>query len=367
MLPTALDLSWAAVVALGLAGLHVTWLLIVARLRARGRLTPNIVIVGATPAAERLVRWALDNKGAVNVIGVFEDRRGRVGPTLAGVPILGRTADLIDHRILPSIDRIVITVPATAGSRVAQLTDLLGAVPNPITLIMEGHDETAERASIERIADFRLQQISGLGQADLYSVAKRALDLVASCLAVVALAPALACIALAVRLDSPGPALFRQKRHGYLNEAIMVFKFRSMRIETEDAQAKRQVSANDDRVTRVGRFIRKTSLDELPQLFNVIRGEMSLVGPRPHAIGMLVQGEDAKTLFKTYAHRHRIKPGLTGWAAVNGSRGPVDTPEAVRRRVELDLEYIERRSIRLDLWIMLRTLPCLLGDTSAVR
>jgi exopolysaccharide biosynthesis polyprenyl glycosylphosphotransferase len=341
--------------------------LIVARLRARGRLTPNIVIVGATPAAERLVRWALDNKGAMNVIGVFEDRRGRVGPTLAGVPILGRTADLIDHRILPSIDRIVITVPATAGSRIAQLTDLLGAVPNPITLIMEGHDETAERASIERIADFRLQQISGLGRADLYTVAKRALDLVVSCLAVVALAPALACIALAVRLDSPGPALFRQKRHGYLNEAIMVFKFRSMRIETEDAQARRQVSANDDRVTRVGRFIRKTSLDELPQLFNVIRGEMALVGPRPHAIGMLVQGEDAKTLFKTYAHRHRIKPGLTGWAAVNGSRGPVDTPEAVRRRVELDLEYIERRSIRLDLWIMLRTLPCLLGDTSAVR
>ena len=127
------------------------------------------------------------------------------------------------------------------------------------------------------------------------------------------------------------------------------------------------MTADDDRVTRVGRFIRKTSLDELPQLWNVIRGEMSLVGPRPHAIGMLSGGDEASKLVETYAHRHRMKPGLTGWAAVNGSRGPVDTADAVRRRVSLDLEYVERQSLWLDIAIIARTLPCVLGDTAGVR
>jgi exopolysaccharide biosynthesis polyprenyl glycosylphosphotransferase len=359
------DLAWAAALA-GLIGLHAAWLKIVGRLRDSGKLTPNIVIVGATPAAERLIRWALDQKGAVNIIGVFDDRGLRAGRDLAGVPVLGKTAELVEHRILPYVDRIVITVPATAGPRIAQLTELLGAAPNPITLLLDG-DKGAGQASIERMADFGLQQISGGGASALSRAAKRALDLVVSCTAVVALAPVLAAIAVAIRLDSPGPSLFRQRRQGYLNEAFVVYKFRSMRVEAEDPQARRQVSADDDRVTRIGRLIRKTSLDELPQLFNVVRGEMSLVGPRPHAIGMLVEGEEAKTLLKTYAHRHRIKPGLTGWAAVNGSRGPVDNGEAVRRRVELDLEYIERQSFWLDIWIMLRTLPCLLGDSSAVR
>ena len=120
-------------------------------------------------------------------------------------------------------------------------------------------------------------------------------------------------------------------------------------------------------MTRIGAFLRKTSLDELPQIFNVIRGEMSLVGPRPHAIGMLTDGADASKLVETYAHRHRIRPGLTGWAAVNGSRGPVDTAEAVRRRVALDLQYVEHQSFWLDLAIMLRTVPCLLGDSVTVR
>jgi lipopolysaccharide/colanic/teichoic acid biosynthesis glycosyltransferase len=148
---------------------------------------------------------------------------------------------------------------------------------------------------------------------------------------------------------------------------VMVWKFRSMKTELTDHTASRQVTKNDDRVTRVGRFLRRTSLDELPQLWNVLRGEMSLVGPRPHAIGMLSGGAEASKLVESYAHRHRMKPGLTGWAAVNGSRGPVDTPEAVRRRVWLDLEYVERQSLWLDLSIMLRTLPCVLGDSVAVR
>jgi lipopolysaccharide/colanic/teichoic acid biosynthesis glycosyltransferase len=227
-------------------------------------------------------------------------------------------------------------------------------------------DETEARA-VGRIADFSLMHVAGPAERSAYLLAKRALDLTLSILGVIALAPLMATVALAIRLDSPGPVFFRQRRHGYMNEEFLVWKFRSMRVETSDFAAVRQVSADDDRVTRVGRFIRRTSLDELPQIFNIISGEMSIVGPRPHAIGMLSGGAEASKLVETYAHRHRIKPGLTGWAAVNGSRGPVDTAEAVRRRVALDLEYVERQSFWLDIAIILRTAPCLLGDADAVR
>jgi lipopolysaccharide/colanic/teichoic acid biosynthesis glycosyltransferase len=177
-------------------------------------------------------------------------------------------------------------------------------------------------------------------------------------------------VALAIRLDSPGPILFRQRRLGFNDERFWVWKFRSMRTEPEGCSVRcgeRQVRPDDERITRVGRFIRRTSLDELPQLFNVLRGEMSLVGPRPHAVGMKTGDTPSAHLVARYAHRHRMKPGMTGWAAIHGSRGPVDTPQAVRRRVALDIEYIERASLWLDVYIMAMTLPCVLGDNQAVR
>jgi lipopolysaccharide/colanic/teichoic acid biosynthesis glycosyltransferase len=177
----------------------------------------------------------------------------------------------------------------------------------------------------------------------------------------------MALIALAVRLDSPGPIFFRQRRHGFNNEDIVVWKFRSMRHDLRDETAARQIERGDERVTRVGAFIRKTSLDELPQLFNVLRGEMSLVGPRPHAPGTRTGDVEASRLVAEYAHRHRMKPGMTGWAAIKGSRGAMRTAEQVRARVGLDIEYIERQSFWLDLYIMVMTLPCLLGDRQAAR
>jgi lipopolysaccharide/colanic/teichoic acid biosynthesis glycosyltransferase len=160
---------------------------------------------------------------------------------------------------------------------------------------------------------------------------------------------------------------FRQRRHGMNNEEITVWKFRTMQHAAADARAERQVTASDARVTRVGRFLRSTSLDEIPQLLNVVRGEMSLVGPRPHAVGMKTGDVQSARLVDEYAHRHRIKPGMTGWAAVNGSRGPMHDSADVGRRVELDLEYIDRQSLWLDLQILLQTLPSVLGDRHAVR
>jgi lipopolysaccharide/colanic/teichoic acid biosynthesis glycosyltransferase len=200
-----------------------------------------------------------------------------------------------------------------------------------------------------------------------HAVIKRVVDILVSGAALLVGWPVLALVALAVKLDSPGPVLFRQKRHGFNNEEFWVLKFRSMRTDAADATAARQVSANDDRVTRVGRLIRKTSLDELPQLINVFRGEMSLVGPRPHAIGMKSAGADAASLISTYSHRHRLKPGLTGLAAVLGSRGPVDDLESLQARMAADLTYVQNQSLWLDLSIVLRTVPLLLGDKAAAR
>lgn len=357
---------WVANAAAALFGTHLTWGIVLKTLRQRGQLTPNLIIVGGTPAAQRLIKRAMKTRD-VNILGIFDDRRDRVGPEVCGVPVLGKTADLIDHRILPFVDRIVVTVPPKAAARVAQLLERLAPIPNPISMLLEDTDDESQSDAIGRIADFDLMHVSGAREKSGYLAAKRAMDLTLSVMAVIALAPLLLAIAVAIRLDSPGPIFFRQRRHGYMNEEIVVWKFRSMRVETTDHKAIRQVSADDDRITKVGKFIRKTSLDELPQIFNIITGEMSIVGPRPHAIGMLSGGAEASKLVETYAHRHRIKPGLTGWAAVNGSRGPVDTAEDVRRRVALDLEYVERRSFWLDIAIILRTAPCLLGDSGAVR
>ncbi|MGH6911979.1 MAG: exopolysaccharide biosynthesis polyprenyl glycosylphosphotransferase, partial [Phenylobacterium sp.] len=286
---------------------------------------------------------------------------------ICGVPVLGRTSAMVSHRLLPYVDRIVVAVPPGATARIAELIAQLAPLPNAVSLLVENEDAAGEQAAHERLLDMPLAHLAGASRGVTRAMLKRAVDLILSLAAVVALAPLLLAVAIAIRLDSPGPVLFKQRRHGYLNEEVLVWKFRSMRVEASDYSASRQVTADDDRVTRVGRFIRKTSLDELPQLWNVIRGEMSLVGPRPHAIGMLTGGSEASKLVETYAHRHRMKPGLTGWAAVNGSRGPVDTPEAVRRRVSLDLEYVERQSLWLDLAIMARTLPCVLGDAGTVR
>jgi Undecaprenyl-phosphate glucose phosphotransferase len=357
---------WLPVALAALAALHVVWWLCVRRWRENGRLTANIVVVGATGAAERLIAAALKRR-EVNVLGVFDDRAARTPGRVHGVPVLGGAEALINHRIMPYVDRIVIAVPSRARARVGQLIEKLSVLPNEIALLLDEHDPVYEAAAISRVADVPLARICGRSADDVRALVKRAQDLVLGALGLVLAAPAMALIALAVRLDSPGPVLFRQRRHGFNNEEIVVWKFRSMRVETADPTASRQVSVGDDRVTRVGRFIRRTSLDELPQLINVLTGEMSLVGPRPHAVGMKTGAVESAKLVAGYAHRHRMKPGLTGWAAIHGSRGPVDTPELVRRRVALDIEYIERQSFWLDLYIMAMTLPCLIGDRRAVR
>jgi exopolysaccharide biosynthesis polyprenyl glycosylphosphotransferase len=191
--------------------------------------------------------------------------------------------------------------------------------------------------------------------ADWDSVLKRAFDVVFASLLLVLLSPLMLATAIAIKLDSKGPVFFRQKRHGFNNEVIDVLKFRSMRHEDADPEAKKVVTKGDPRVTRVGRFIRKASIDELPQFINVLRGELSLVGPRPHAVNAHTNNKLWNEVVDGYFARHRVKPGVTGLAQINGWRGEVDTPEKLRQRVEYDLRYIENWSILTDLAILVLT------------
>lgn len=344
-------------------GLHAVWLTVVARWRRTGALSPNLVIVGATRHAEALIARALERRD-LNVLGVFDDRLARSPDSVAGVPVLGDAEALLNHRMTPYVDRIVLAIDAQGGPRVRELTRRLETLPNPLTVLVDS--ETGE-AALDRLASAPLAPLQGPVDPDRRAFNKRLQDLLVGVMALIVAAPVMALTALAIRLDSPGPIFFRQRRHGFNQEEIVVWKFRSMRHAAADATASRQVTVGDDRVTRVGRFIRATSLDELPQIFNVLSGEMSLVGPRPHAIGMKTGETESARLVAEYAHRHRIKPGMTGWAAVQGSRGPLHSAAEVRRRVQLDIDYVERQSFWLDLRILLVTIPVLLGDRAAVR
>jgi Undecaprenyl-phosphate glucose phosphotransferase len=357
----AAALVWTASAAVSVGVLHMGAYDLTRSWRRNGRMTPNLVFVGATPAAARLIEAALATR-EVSVLGVFDDRAARAPETLHGVPVLGDVEALLGHRVLPYVDRIVVTVTDAAEARTRALVERLRLLPNEVTLLLPG-----DGRSLKRITDAPMHFVDGWRSDTSRAFGKRVQDLVIAGFGMIVAAPVMALVALAVKLDSPGPVLFRQTRHGFNNEEITVWKFRSMRVEASDARARRQVTKDDDRVTRVGRFIRKTSLDELPQLFNVLTGQMSVVGPRPHAIGMMTGEAEASKLVAHYAHRHRIKPGITGWAQINGSRGPVHTAEAVAERVALDVEYIERRSLWLDLYIVVMTIPRLLGDKAAVR
>lgn len=356
---------WTGVMMAGLYALHLLWTDLVDRWRKTGALTPNIVVVGATKHAEALIAEALDRRD-LNVLGVFDDRLARSPRALNGVPVLGDIDALLGHKITPYVDRIVMAVDPVAQARVRELTARLAGLPNEVTLLVDPKEQGERNLALEKLAEAPLAAIDGVDP-DRRAFHKRLQDLLIGAAALVALTPLLLLIAALVKLDSKGPALFRQKRHGFNQEEIVVWKFRTMHADRGDAAGVIQARVDDDRVTRVGRILRKTSLDELPQLLNVVRGEMSLVGPRPHTPGMKTGEVECARLVGEYAHRHRMKPGMTGWAAIRGSRGPLLDAAMVRRRVQLDIDYIERQSFWLDLWIMLVTVPVLLGDRQAVR
>ncbi|PZQ50311.1 MAG: sugar transferase [Rhodovulum sulfidophilum] len=320
------------------------------------------VIVGGGPEAERLIAGLAANPdNDIRIRGVFDDRaEGRVPPAIRGVPRLGTSQELLTFARAAEIDMLIVALPLTATRRIDEILRPLAVLPLDVRLSTFSADLGFRRAGATA-GGLRVLGSRPLDARD--AILKRGLDLVGASLALAVLAAPMALVALAIRIESPGPVFFRQPRHGFNHRPVSVWKFRSMYIGDCDPEARRIVTRGDRRVTRVGRFIRKTSIDELPQLFNVLRGDLSLVGPRPHAVVGLTSDQVAfEKIVEDYAARHRMRPGITGWAQVEGWRGEIDDPEKLRRRVEHDLYYIENWSLWFDLRILALT-PLRLFDT----
>ena len=337
------------------------------RLMSDGRLERRAVIVGGgEPAAELIRTLEAQYSSDIRVCGIFDDRTGdRSPPVVVGYPKLGTIAELVEFGRMARIDMLIVTLPLSAENRVLQLLKRLWVLPVDIRLSAHTNKLRFRPRAYSYEGSVPFLDVFEKPIANWDAVSKRIFDLFFASLALVLLSPVMLITALAIKLESKGPVLFRQKRYGFNNQVVDVLKFRSMYHEMADPDAKQVVTKGDPRVTRVGRFIRKTSIDELPQLFNVLQGGLSLVGPRPHAVNAHTANRLWDEVVDGYFARHKVKPGVTGWAQINGWRGEVDDEEKIKQRVNCDLYYIENWSLLLDLQILFMTPLKLLNTENA--
>ena len=329
----------------------------VRRAVSSGRLERRAVIVGGgMPAAELIRSLEAQRDTDIRICGIFDDRSGERSPAIvAGYPKLGTVPELVEFARKARIDMLIVSLPLSAEQRVLQLLKRLWVLPVDIRLSAHTNKLRFRPRSYTYEGSVPFLDLFERPIANWDAISKRIFDIVFSLIAIALLAPLMLVTAIAIRLESKGPVIFRQKRFGFNNEVIEVLKFRSMYADKTDPDAKQVVTRNDPRVTRVGRFIRKTSIDELPQLYNVLKGELSLVGPRPHAVNAHTQNRLWDEVVDGYFARHKVRPGVTGWAQIHGWRGEVDSEEKIRERVNCDLYYIENWSLLLDLYILLVT------------
>jgi Undecaprenyl-phosphate glucose phosphotransferase len=342
--------------------------LLVRRWTRQGRLDRRTVVVGAGPSGEGLIAAMSGQRDSdVHLVGVFDDRGDdRSSPVCANVPKLGTVDDLVEFARQTRVDLVIFSLPISAEGRILQMLKKLWVLPVDIRLSAHTNKLRFRPRSYSYIGNVPVLDIFDRPIADWDVVMKWLFDKIVGTLALIALSPVMLAVAIAIKIDSKGPILFKQRRYGFNNEEVEVYKFRSMYTEHTDAAASKLVTKGDPRVTRVGRFIRRTSLDELPQLFNVVfTGNLSLVGPRPHALHAKAEDHLYDEAVDGYFARHRVKPGITGWAQINGWRGETDSKEKIQRRVEHDLYYIENWSILFDIYILARTPFALLSEKGA--
>lgn len=341
--------------------------LYVKRVSADGRLERRAVIVGGgEPAAELIRSLEAQTDSDIRICGIFDDRNSDRSPAIvAGYPKLGNVKELVEFGRMARIDMLIVSLPLSAESRVLQLLKRLWVLPLDIRLSAHTNKLRFRPRSYSYEGAIPFLDVFDKPIADWDSIMKRVFDLFFSCAALLLLFPVMIITAIAIKYESKGPILFCQKRYGFNNEVINVWKFRSMYHEMSDVSAKVVVTKNDPRVTRVGRFIRKTSIDELPQLYNVLTGKLSLVGPRPHAVNAHTKNQLWDEVVDGYFARHKVKPGVTGWAQINGWRGEIDNDEKITKRVGCDLYYIENWSLMLDFYILLITPMKLLNTENA--
>jgi Undecaprenyl-phosphate glucose phosphotransferase len=361
----------AASFTLGFAGLTIERMIlaqVVAVMARAGRLERRAVVVGGGDLArELLIDLAKADPAEVRLLGVFDDRTDDRSPEiLEGFPKLGNVDDLVEFARATRIDLAIFALPISAEERILGMLRKLWVLPIDVRLAAHANRLRLRPRSYSYVGSAPMLDVFDKPLADWDVIIKLVFDKVVGTLALIALSPLLLATAIAIKLDSRGPIFFKQKRYGFNNELVEVFKFRSMYADQLDPTASRLVTRGDPRVTRVGRFIRKTSIDELPQLFNVVfKGDLSLVGPRPHAVHAKAADRQYDEVVDGYFARHRVKPGITGWAQVHGWRGETDTPEKIQHRVDHDLYYIENWSILLDLYILAITPASLVKTKNA--
>ncbi|MCI0401155.1 MAG: undecaprenyl-phosphate glucose phosphotransferase [Gammaproteobacteria bacterium] len=311
-----------------------------ARWVAQGKLRKNVAIVGAADQASRVVAALLGKGGRdFHVIGIFDPASDDLLTAVNTIPV----------------DHVIIALPRSLHARVSDIVSLF--YPFPVSVSVSFDDEPIiNYKRSRRIGQLTVLDILDTPLVDWCYTLKTIEDKVLSTLILASISPILLLIAIAIKMDTRGPVLFRQKRYGWRNELIEVFKFRTMCADQSDPFGEQLTCRNDSRITRVGAFLRRYSLDELPQFINILKGEMSIVGPRPHPI--LAKAADKLYLdaVANYALRHRVKPGITGWAQVNGWRGETDTLEKIRKRVDHDIYYIDNWSLFWDLEIIAGTI-----------
>ncbi|MDB5511224.1 MAG: Undecaprenyl-phosphate glucose phosphotransferase [Enterovirga sp.] len=350
--------SWYAA---GLAALMIERIglsVIVGRMTRAGRFDRRTAIVGGGEPANDVIRaLQAQPETGIRIVGIFDDRDdGRSPPVVGGYQKLGTVSDLVEFARQTPLDLVIFTLPISAENRLLQMLGKLWILPIDIRLSAHASKIRLRPRSYSYIGSVPVLDVFDRPIADWDLVLKWLFDKVVGTALLVVTLPLLLAAAVAVKLDSRGPVLFRQKRYGFNNELIEVFKFRSMYTEMSDAAASRLVSRDDPRVTKVGRILRRTSIDELPQLLNVVfKGDLSLVGPRPHALQAKAENRLYDQVVDGYFARHKVRPGITGWAQVNGWRGETDTQEKIQRRVEHDLYYIENWSVFFDLYILAAT------------
>jgi Undecaprenyl-phosphate glucose phosphotransferase len=366
-IPRQFVLTWLGVsIALMAASRFVTAFLI-RRWTTAGRLIRRAVVVGGGRPAEDLIKQLRRSTLAnIKVCGVFDDRaKDRSAEPTDRYRILGTFDEMEEFCRQESIDLIIVTLPPSAEDRILQLMRQLWVLPIDVRVSAHQSKLRLRPRAYTYIGDIPFLAVFDKPLSDWGWVVKEVEDRVIALIALILLSPVMLIVACAVKYNSKGPVLFKQKRHGFNNQLIDVYKFRSMYTDMCDADAAKQVTKGDPRVTSVGRIIRKSSLDELPQLFNVLKGELSLVGPRPHATACKAGERLYNDVVDGYYARHRMKPGITGLAQINGWRGETDTEEKLQRRVEYDIQYIDRWSVWLDLYILAMTPVSLLNTKNA--
>jgi len=322
----------------------------------------SVVIIGANDASLKFASTIERNPNLfMSVRGFFDDRTDDRWPEKMREPMLGRMDDIAAYVREHQIKMIFISQPISAQPRIRKMLDELEDTTASVYFLPDIYIFDLMQARFDNVGGMPVIAIRESPFTGFNSMVKRISDIVLGLIIQVMLLPVMLVIAIAVKTTSKGPVIFRQRRYGLYGEEILVYKFRSMTVR-EDGDAVVQATRNDQRVTRVGAFLRRSSLDELPQFFNVLQGRMSIVGPRPHAV---VHNEQYRKLIKGYMLRHKVKPGITGWAQVNGLRGETETLDKMEARIAFDLDYLRNWSLWLDLWIIVRTIKVVLKRENA--